>query len=501
MNKDKSRFLLSLKNIPIKKLLIVLGIIIAIVVVIFVYLQDKKITLRDIITVDVKDVQKTVLASGKVVSATDLALSFQASDIVRSINVSVGDKVKTGQVIATLANAEEQADLTRAQGNLLGAQARYRKLLEGAGSADIIAAEDAFKNAERTQNRLVDNARRTLFSDDLKLEAQRTDMISQNTPIISGIYLGDEETSYNLFFEQSNQTLSYSGAEKGKISVLSLQQPFGTRGLSITFPVTSYPLNEEWVVKIPNKVGKNYTINLNAYNSAVATREEVLGAAQSKIDLLKTKARRVDLDAAEADVLVAKSGVASALAVLEKKIVRAPAEGTITKIDIKLGDSVIANTPVITLQDISNLYVESNVNEADIVGVTVGQPVEITFEAFGKHKIFNGELYLVNIGATTNESVVNYKVRALLKDPGEVRSGMTADLKIITARVDNAIAIPSRYIGEENNKHYVNVVLDENKRIVRKQFVEEGETGDGSIVVIKEGLHLNDKIAIVDEIN
>ncbi len=498
--KNKFRtFFVWLKSLSVKKvILITIALIIAILGIISLVFKND-ITIRDIYEIKKSDVSKTVLASGKVVSETDLSLSFQKSDIVKSINVKVGDKVKAGTVLASLSNASDFANLTRAKGTLLGAEARYRKILEGAGNADVVAAEDALKNAINTQDRLVENARRTLFSADLIAEPSKTDMDSSNAPTISGVYLGQSETSYNLFLEQSNKTMSFTGPERGDITVLTLKQPFGTKGLYITFPTASYSFSDEWVINIPNKNGKNYTANLNAYNAAVANREEVLGAAKSKIDILKTAARKSDVDAALADVLVAKAGVASAEAELEKTIVRAPSDGTITKIDIKLGDLAQSNSPVITLQDVSNLYIESNVNEADIVGVKVGQPVDITFEAFGKDKIYSGEISLVNIGATTNNSVVNYKVKAILKDIENIRSGMTADIKISTFKMEDVIAIPSRYIGEEGNGHYVYIVEDEKKAKVRKQIIQKGEIADGGIVVILNGLNVNDKIALVEQ--
>lgn len=499
--KNKIRpFLQRAKGLPVKKIVTYSVVALIAIAIIFSVFGKKTAVVRDLYSIKKVDAERTVLSSGKVVSDTDLALSFQSSDIVRSINVKVGDKVKSGKIIASLSNASQQADLVRAQGVLLGAQARYKKALEGNSNADINAARDALDNTIKTQNRLVENAKQKLYSDNLIAETTRSDMPTTLAPVITGTYLGDSEAKYNLSIYQSTQTLKYTGAEYGNLTLLTLPQSLGKKGLTITFPVTNaYSLNDEWVINIPNKNGVNYTTNLNAYNAAVANRDEMIAAAKSKLDVLKTQTRKVDIDAAYADVLVARAGVASSEAALEKTIVRAPASGTITKIDIKLGDLVEANKPVITLQDISNLYVESNVNEADIVGVKIGQPVQITFEAFGKEKKFTGEVSLVNLGATANNSVVNYKIKALLKDSTDVRSGMTADLRIVTSSVKDSIVIPTRYIGTEGGKDYVYVLVDEKKSITRKQDVVKGEVLDGGTVVIVSGLNVGDQIAIVDE--
>lgn len=499
--KNKIRpFLKRVKGLPVKKIVIYSIVTLVVVTILFSVFGKKTPSVRDLYVVKKMDAQKTVLSSGKVVSDTDLALSFQSSDVVRSINVKVGDKVPAGKILATLSNSSQLADITRAKGTLLGAQARYRKALEGNSNADINAAQDALNNTIRTQNRLVENARQKLYSDGLIAETTRSDMSLSLAPTITGTYSGDVETKYNLSLYQSTQTIKYTGAESGTLTILTLPQSLGKNGLTITFPSTSaYSFNDEWIINIPNKTSPNYTTNLNAYNAAIANRDESIAAAKSKLDVLKTQTRKVDIDAAYADVLVAKAGVASAEAALEKTIIRSPAAGTITKIDIKLGDLVEANKPVITLQDVTNLYVESNVNEADIMGVKMGQSVEITFEALGKENKFNGEISLVNLGATTNNSIVNYKIKALLKDTNAIRSGMTADLRIITSSVKDAIVVPTRYIGEEKGTSYVYVVTDEKKKLTRKQNITKGEVLDGGTVVVTSGLNVDDQIGILDE--
>ncbi len=468
-------------------------------VILFVGRQKNNGGVRDVYTITEKPIVKTVLASGKVVSETDLNLSFQDTNIVKSITVHVGDKVKKGQILATLSNAEKQADLTRARGQLLGAQARYNKVLEGSSSVDVLAAVDAYENIQKTQNRLVENALRTLLSSDLVAEPTRTDMDPALAPQITGTYLGDKETQYTLSFKQSNRDLQYSGPENGQVVVYALPQNLGNKGLVVTFPTLSYALNDEWTISIPNKKGKNYTTYLNAYNAALATRDELVNAAKSRVDVLKTAARQVDIDAARADVLVADAGVRSAEAALEKTILRAPLDGTITKIDIKLGDFVPANQQVMTLQNVDSLYVESNVNEADISEVRVGQKVNITFEAFGKGKIYPAELSLVDLAATTKDGVVNYKVRALLDGVEQVRPGMTADLEIITAAADTSPFVPTRYINEIGGEAVITVVQGEKKFLTEQRKVVLGIKGDGGIVQILSGVAIGDRVGIVSE--
>lgn len=468
-------------------------LVLAIVFVLFV--SRKQAVVLDLGVVEQVDLRKTIMASGKVISSTDLALSFQAGDIIRSINPKVGDKVKKGDVIATLQNGSQQANVTKAKGQLLGAKARLQKVIEGASSVDIMAATDALNNAQRTQDRIVDNAFRKLMSDDLVLEETRTDMNPANNPTISGSYNGKTEGVYNFNFTGSQYNLQYSGLESGTLPIINLSQALGKNGLTISFPVTSYAYSDEWILRIPNKDGKNYTANLNAYNAAVANRDEIVGNLRSKLDQVKAASRPADISAAQADVLSAEGAVEAAQADLERTILRAPADGTITKIDAKLGDLVTPNTPVITLQDVGNLYIEANVNESDIVGLAVGQPVSITYEALGKAAVFTGVVSEVNLGATINAGIVNYKVKASVNDATNIKPGMTADITIETAKVPGALVLPSRFIHEDAEGKFVYIVTKEEDMKTERRAVTTGLRGDGGYVEVKTGVVAGDKVA------
>lgn len=460
-----------------------------------ILVSRKQAIVLDIGVVQQLNLAKTIMASGKVISSTDLDLSFQTSDTVRSINFKVGDKVKKGDIIATLQNGSEQASVTKAQGQLLGAKARLQKVIEGSSSVDIMAASDALANAQRTQDRVVSNAFRKLMSDDLVLEPVRTDMNPANSPLISGSYNGKNEGIYDFTFSGSQYNLRYSGLEVGSMPVINLSQSLGSLGLTISFPTTSYSLNDEWILHIPNKDGKNYTANLNAYNAAIASRDEIVGNLKSKLDQVKAASRPADISAAKADVLTAEGAVEAAQSDLDKTILRAPADGTITKIDISLGDLVLTNTPVITLQDVSNLYIEANVNESDIVGLAVGQPVSITYEALGKSAVFEGAVSEVNLGATINAGIVNYKVKASINDVQNIKPGMTADIVVQTAKVDGALVLPARFIHDTPNGKEVNLVTNEEKVKTMKRIITVGLRGDGAYVEIKSGLVAGDKVA------
>ncbi len=478
------------------------------VIVVLIILTGGKDDTSIVEIVKKQTITRTVVASGKVVSSTDLSLGFEVSDVVRSINVSVGDKVKKGSVIATLNSGEERASVTSAKGALLSAEARYKKVLEGSSNEEIALAQVNLKNAQRdldqtkkTQDVLVENARRKMFSDGLVANSN-TGLVIANTPTISGTYIGLE--GEYLFSVSGSDYVNFSGIEVGttKIST-TISQPFGTKGLSIVFPSDSYAGQAgSWKIKIPNTNTSVYLTNLNAYNQAKETRDSSISAAESlvaqreaELNLKRATARQPDVDSALADVITGQAGVESANARLEKKILRAPADGTITKVDIKVGEISTPQKEVVVLQDISNLYLEANIGEGNISTIALGQNVTVSYDAL-PGQTFSASVSSIDPSATENGTVINYKIKALISDVTGIRPGMTANMAIVTAEIPDVLVLPGRVVQKDEQGEFVSVVTFEKgpKRKTARSAVTLGVKGDGDIVEIKTGVTEGQKV-------
>lgn len=459
-------------------------------------------------------ITRTVIASGKVVSSTDLSLGFETSDTVRSVNVSVGDKVKKGAVLATLSSGEERAALTSARGALLSAEAKYKKVLEGSSNEEIALAKVTLNNAKKdlentikVQDGLVENARRKLNSEGLTAQ---TTASTTSTPTISGTYTG-KEGSYqiSLYYSGDGQYASFEGLESGTTRAsVTTPQPLGTKGLSILFP-NGTSQSAVWNVPIPNTSSSYYNANLNSYEAAKNTREATISTAQSAVDTAEAQltlklatARQPDIDSALADVITAQAGVESASAKLEKKILRAPADGTITKVDIKVGEIVVPQKEVVVLQDISNLYLEANVGEGSISTISLGQTVSVSYDAFPGQK-YNASISSIDPSATESGTSINYKIKALISDVANIRPGMTANMAIVTAEVPSVLVLPGRVIETDEEGQFVNTIIDPNSRRQKtiRTAVTTGIKGDGDIVEIKTGLIEGQSVLWIPEEN
>lgn len=477
-------------------------IIIVVIIVILYFLLKTPASVKNTVTdiAKVSNLKETVLATGQVVSNTDLNLSFNSTGNVKSIKVKVGDKVKAGQVLATLDQGAEQAALTSARGALAAAQARLKKTIEGASNEEIALSQVTLNQTKLTQETLVNNAYQSLLNS--TPEAVPEDgTTNYNPPIISGTYnLGKEGKIYlKVYYSSGGRSFVVSGLAEGTGLVDSITpQPIGNSGLYIKFPIYSSSDVDTWVIDIPNKKAPDYLANYNAYQSTISQAKFSVDQRTAELALKKASARSSDIDLANADILSAKGQVEAAESRYNDTIITAPADGTITKLDVKIGELAQAQKEVMVLQDVSNIYLETNINEANIASLNIGMPVDITYDSLGTDRLFKGTITKIDPSSTLVSGVVNYKVTASTDQLAEIKPGMTANMTILVKEKDNIIAVPSRsIITKDNGDRIVRIITNTKKKKWKEIPVVTGMEGDGGLIEVISGVSSGDEFVLL----
>jgi RND family efflux transporter MFP subunit len=448
----------------------------------------------------VTDLKETVLATGQVVSNTDLSLAFNSAGIVKSLKVKIGDKVVAGQVLATLDSGSEQAALTSARGALAAAQARLKRTIEGASNEEISLSEITLNQTKLTQETLVNNAYQNLLNSypDAVPKDGTSDYIA---PVITGTYRLGKEGKINLssYYSTGGTSFTITGLTSGVgISNTIIEQPIGDSGLFIRFPNNTSVNVKDWVIEIPNKKASNYLANLNAYQTALSQSKFAIDQRTAELAIKKSTARSSDIDLANADILSAQGQVEGALARYNNTVIIAPVSGTITSIDIKIGEQAIPQKSAIVLQDVSNIYLETNINEANIANLTVEMPVEITYDSFGSDRIFKGIITKIDPSSTLVSGVVNYKVTASTDQLPELRPGMTANMTIKVKEKDGVIAIPSRaIITDDKGNRMIRIITNARTKKYKSVPVVTGIEGDGGMIEVLSGLSVGQEFVIL----
>jgi len=133
----------------------------------------------------------------------------------------------------------------------------------------------------------------------------------------------------------------------------------------------------------------------------------------------------------------------------------APIDGMVVKRDVEPGQSVSTAKELAVISD--RLIVKTFVDETDIGGIKDGQTAEFYLDAFPKDK-YGGRVLAISHESSQKEGVTGYEVKILPSGGAQVmRSGMTADVLIITGVKNGALTIPKRAIKYKDGDAFVSV--------------------------------------------
>ena len=457
------------------------------------------------------DLVSEVSATGKVEASENLNLAFEKSGKVALVSATVGKKVSVGAVLAFLDQKNELAALTSARGSLAAAQANFDKVLAGASSEEVAVAQsslDAAKAAlvavQNQQAVLVLNAL-AAFNNSTPAAIPKTSNISSVTAEVSGTYTGSAQGIYKLTAYDTGlgPFVNVTGLESADFQVRSnAPTALGTHGLFVEFSSTAVQASDVWEIEIPNTKASNYVTNYNTYQAALQTQASAISSAQSAVDsaqaslnLKKAQARPADLAAAKAQLLSAQGGVQSAQAALEASLLRAPFAGTVTKVDIQRGQIISVNTAAISLISENKFEIKAFIPEADIARLKLGQEASVILDAYSSDVKFSAKVIKISPGETLIDGVSTYQTTFAFENPDErIRSGMTANLDILTDKREGIIIIPARAVFAKESAKFVKVMNPD--QTVAEVEVKTGLRGSDGNIEITEGLSEGQKVLL-----
>ncbi len=222
---------------------------------------------------------------------------------------------------------------------------------------------------------------------------------------------------------------------------------------------------------------------------SLASLKLALQKSEDQLNVTTAPPTQADIDVAKAQILSAQGQVDAAQTVVNNQVITAPLPGTITQVDIKVGEQGVPSKEAIALQDINDLHAEADVSEANVASIQIGQPIDYTFDALGPDQHFAGRVLTINPASTVISGVVDYLVKWSLDNVPGVKPGMTANMTILVAKKDGALAVPSTAVINKNSKQYVRVIDDAKNKTYHEVQVQTGLQADGGLVEITSGLN------------
>src|SRR5436853_1882086 len=189
-----------------------------------------------------------------------------------------------------------------------------------------------------------------------------------------------------------------------------------------------------------------------AYDSAVAqldsarAHEQALASAiQSAIAQLRVS--EAMLESARAQVEQKDAALKQTQVDLDHTTIRAPVDGVVVSRQVDVGQTVAASlqAPVLftIAQDLTQMQVETSVDEADIGRINVDDRATFTVDAF-PGETFVGSVTQIRKAAQIVQNVVTYTVVVAVPNPrGRLLPGMTANVKLVVAQKPSALKVPN----------------------------------------------------------
>jgi HlyD family secretion protein len=190
------------------------------------------------------------------------------------------------------------------------------------------------------------------------------------------------------------------------------------------------------------------TDDYRAAQAAVGVAQAQVNAASSQLRSAQAQVSTAQAQAAASQNQAAASAaqVQTAQYNLSRAVITSPMDGIVMARNVSVGQTVAASFQTPTLftlaTNLSNMQVDTSVDEADVGGVKVGQQAQISVTAF-PNVTFAGVVHAVRLNPTVVQNVVTYDAVVLVHDAQErLRPGMTAQVTIDVATRTHVLAVP-----------------------------------------------------------
>lgn len=247
------------------------------------------------------------------------------------------------------------------------------------------------------------------------------------------------------------------------------------------------------------QIGLTHERNASLYGKRTISLAD-FEKSQAEYDIAKSQ-----LKAAEFNVKSAEASLKEAEENLVKTNIYAPMTGTISKLNVEIGERVVgtsqmAGTEMLRIADLNKMEVLVDVNEIDIIRLTAGDTATIEIDAYPNRKFAGVVTQVANSAknsgtAMTADQVTNFEVKVNilqhsykdLMDKGNIplRPGMSASVSIQTAKRENIIKIPLQAITA---RKVLPDSLDMEDGIIQKVFIYDRQNGKVKAHRIETGI-------------
>lgn len=452
----------------------------------------------------------TVSGSGQVSATDQINIQAKASGTITWVGVSSGNKVRAGQALATIDNTTALQSLDSAKKSLAASQLQYQKDSAQAPISyqnDVAALATAKQDLQDSYNTTYNNltsmyldmpaimnaAQNTLYGYDfdpkksqwnkdqlLNLFTQ-TDVQAGLTPLqktsVNDYNTADTSYSTSLAsYQQTPRTASNDDLDallaQSITTMTAAAQALQTE-LNFFGAVSDYA--QTYKVNLPSSftsIQNTTRAQLSSANSDLSTllanqktlanNKQAITNAEQAITLDNVGnpdgTNPISLQISKNNIEKARADIVNQEANLADYTIRAPFDGTISAVNVKVGDNVSGAVATIVS---SAQVAELSLNEVDAAKISLGDKASMTFDAIDGLTL-TGKVAEIDPVGTVSQGVVSYNVKIQFDtQDNRVKPGMTINADIQTQVHQDVLIVPSTAIKTQGGESYVQAFVPE----------------------------------------
>lgn len=440
-----------------------------------------------------------------VLAENNAALSFQEGGQIASVDVTEGQTVSAGAVIASLSSASLQASVQEANAALAAAQANLAQVASGTRPEQLAIDETAVTNAQASISADIGNAY-TAADDAVRNQVDNLFTNPDSNNPVFMVPVTDSQTLNNI---ESSRISMESVLDNWYAALSSSTNPGTLTGIadSALGNVQSYLDLVALAVNGATPQSSISATTLAGYKVNVATARAEVGAAistltaaesglqtaQNTLTLAQAGSTPQAIQAQEAVVAQAQAAANAAQVALNNSALVAPFSGTVENLTAQIGQVVSPGAPILSLVNNGGLKIQTYVSEADVAKVNNGDAAQITLDAFSASTTFPATVTTVDDTQTQVNGTPAYLVTLhfTTAEP-QLKDGMTGNAHIILAEDDNVIEVPSRLVINDDDSYSITV---ETATGTMQVPITIGLVGDNGMTEITSGITEGQQLA------
>ncbi|PYT04202.1 MAG: hypothetical protein DMF65_02665 [Acidobacteria bacterium] len=367
------------------------------------------------------NLRNTVTATGTLQAVTTVQVGSQASGTISALYADFNSKVKKGQTIAQLDPSVSQAQVGQARANLEQAKAQLQQAraavaqshagvaVSRAGISDALARALAANSTTQNQQAGVNAAEANVAVLKAQLDDAASYMRQEQTLLQSGVISPREYETAQTSYKTAEAKYNQADAQL-KMAELSAQ-------------------------------------SASVAGQAQAAAQVEQAQSQSQQAQGQAQGAQAQVQNAAAQVEQATAALQLAEINLQHTTITSPIDGIVVSRDVNVGQTVAASLQAPTLftiaQDLTQMQVIANIDQADIGLVEQAKSVSFAVDAFPGQE-FKGTIEQMRLNPQNVQNVVTYNVVIDVSNPEQkLKPGMTANLTVTIDERNDVLKVPN----------------------------------------------------------